>query len=92
MNEDKVTQTYQTAKEQYASLGVDADAAMKALENHSHLPALLAGRRCGGFEQWARNCRAEASGDRQLSGKARTIGELRGDIEKGAQPDSGRTG
>ena len=33
MNEDKLTQTYLMAKEQYASLGVDADAAMKALES-----------------------------------------------------------
>ena len=31
MNEDKITQTYQLAKERYAGLGVDTDAALKEL-------------------------------------------------------------
>ena len=50
MNEDKLTQTYQTAKEQYASLGVDADAALKALESIPISLHCWQGDDVGGFE------------------------------------------
>ena len=83
MNEDKLTQTYQTAKERYASLGVDADAAMQAL---AAIPISLhcwQGDDVGGFETVGAQLSGggiQATGN--YPGKARTIAELRGDIEK----------
>jgi L-rhamnose isomerase len=83
MNEDKLTQTYQTAKEQYASIGVDADAAMKAL---AAIPISLhcwQGDDVGGFETVGAQLSGggiQATGN--YPGKARTIAELRGDLEK----------
>jgi L-rhamnose isomerase len=83
MNEDKLTQTYQTAKEQYASLGVDADAAMKALEAIPISLHCWQGDDVGGFETVGAQLSGggiQATGN--YPGKARTIAELRGDIEK----------
>jgi L-rhamnose isomerase len=83
MNEDKLTQTYQTAKEQYASLGVDADAAMKALEAIPISLHCWQGDDVGGFETAGAQLSGggiQATGN--YPGKARTIAELRGDIEK----------
>ena len=83
MNENKLTQTYQTAKEQYASLGVDADAAMKALETIPISLHCWQGDDVGGFETAGAVLSGggiQATGN--YPGKARTIAELRGDIEK----------
>ena len=83
MNENKLTQTYQTAKEQYASLGVDADAAMKALEAIPISLHCWQGDDVGGFETAGAVLSGggiQATGN--YPGKARTIAELRGDIEK----------
>ena len=83
MNEDKLTQTYQTAKEQYASLGVDADAAMQALEAIPISLHCWQGDDVGGFETVGAQLSGggiQATGN--YPGKARSVGELRGDIEK----------
>jgi L-rhamnose isomerase len=83
MNEDKLTQTYQTAKEQYASLGVDADAALKALESIPISLHCWQGDDVGGFETVGAQLSGggiQATGN--YPGKARSVGELRGDIEK----------
>ena len=83
MNEDKLTQTYQTAKEQYASLGVDTDAAMQALEAIPISLHCWQGDDVGGFETVGAQLSGggiQATGN--YPGKARTIAELRGDIEK----------
>ena len=83
MNEDKLTQTYQTAKEQYASLGVDADAAIQALQSIPISLHCWQGDDVGGFETVGAQLSGggiQATGN--YPGKARTIAELRGDIEK----------
>ena len=83
MKEDKLTQTYQMAKEQYASLGVDADAAMKALEAIPISLHCWQGDDVGGFETVGAQLSGggiQATGN--YPGKARTVAELRSDIEK----------
>jgi L-rhamnose isomerase len=83
MNEDKLTQTYQMAKEQYASLGVDADAALKEIETIPISLHCWQGDDVGGFETAGAVLSGggiQATGN--YPGKARTIAELRGDIEK----------
>jgi L-rhamnose isomerase len=83
MNEDRLTQTYQMAKEQYASLGVDADAALKELETIPISLHCWQGDDVGGFETVGAQLTSggiQATGN--YPGKARTIAELRGDIEK----------
>jgi len=83
MNEDKLTQTYQMAKERYASLGVDAEAAMKALEAIPISLHCWQGDDVGGFETVGAQLTGggiQATGN--YPGKARTIAELRSDIEK----------
>ena len=83
MNEDKLTQTYQIAKERYASLGVDADAALKELETIPISLHCWQGDDVGGFETVGAQLSGggiQATGN--YPGKARTIAELRADIEK----------
>jgi L-rhamnose isomerase len=83
MNEDKLTQTYQMAKERYASLGVDAEAALKALEAIPISLHCWQGDDVGGFETVGALLTGggiQATGN--YPGKARTIAELRSDIEK----------
>jgi len=91
MNEDKVTQTYQLAKERYASLGVDADAALKELETIPISLHCWQGDDVGGFETVGAQLTSggiQATGN--YPGKARTIAELRGDIEKALSLIPGR--
>jgi L-rhamnose isomerase len=91
MNQQHLTQAYQIAKEQYAALGVDVDAALKKL---AAIPISLhcwQGDDVGGFE----TAGAELSGGGiqatgNYPGKARTIAELRGDIEKALSLIPGR--
>lgn len=82
MSNQKIIQRYELAKEQYAALGVDVDAALKTL---AQLPVSMhcwQGDDVGGFE----NTGVELSGGLQATGnypgKARTIQQLRQDIEK----------
>jgi L-rhamnose isomerase len=91
MNEKSIEAAYEIAKEAYAERGVDVDAAMKRLES---IPVSLhcwQGDDVGGFERSG----AELSGGGiqatgNYPGKARTIQELRGDIEKALNLIPGR--
>jgi L-rhamnose isomerase len=83
MKDEKITQAYQIAKEQYAAQGVDVDAAMKEL---AKIPISLhcwQGDDVGGFETVGASLSGggiQATGN--YPGKARTVAELRADVEK----------
>jgi L-rhamnose isomerase len=83
MKDEKITQAYQIAKEQYAAQGVDVDAAMTAL---AKIPISLhcwQGDDVGGFETVGAQLSGggiQATGN--YPGKARTVAELRADVEK----------
>ncbi|MBN1359653.1 MAG: L-rhamnose isomerase [Sedimentisphaerales bacterium] len=79
----KVEQAYQLAREQYAELGVDTERALKRLAGIPISMHCWQGDDVGGFEKAG----AELSGGGiqatgNYPGKARTIDELRADIEK----------
>ncbi|MFO7936438.1 MAG: L-rhamnose isomerase [Kiritimatiellia bacterium] len=80
---EKIEQAYRIAKEKYAEIGVDTDVAMAALEEVPVSMNCWQGDDVGGFESVGGS---ELSGGIQATGnypgKARTIGELRDDIEK----------
>jgi L-rhamnose isomerase len=87
----KVEQAYQLAREQYAELGVDAEKALKRLAGIPISMHCWQGDDVGGFETVG----AELSGGGiqatgNYPGKARTIEELRGDIEKALSMIPGR--
>jgi L-rhamnose isomerase len=91
MSDKIIDSAYQIAKQQYAALGVDADAAMKRLEGIPVSMHCWQGDDVGGFE----TAGAELSGGGiqatgNYPGKARTIAELRGDIEKALSLIPGR--
>ncbi len=82
MNKDSIEKSYQAAKEQYAELGVNTDAAMKKLGEIPLSVHCWQGDDVGGFEQ----PEAALSGSGlavtgNYPGKARTIGELKADLE-----------
>jgi len=91
MKEQAIIQAFEIAKERYAELGVDVEAAMKKLEA---IPVSLhcwQGDDVGGFEKPG----AELSGGGiqatgNYPGKARTIDELRRDVEKALSLVPGR--
>ncbi len=91
MKEKNIEAAYAIAKEEYAERGIDVDAAVKRLES---IPVSLhcwQGDDVGGFETPG----AELSGGGiqatgNYPGKARTIGELRSDIEKALSLIPGR--
>jgi L-rhamnose isomerase len=83
MNEVKIKEAYILAKEAYAERGIDLDSAIKRLEKIPISINCWQGDDVGGFETPG----AELSGGGiqttgNYPGKARTIVELRGDIEK----------
>jgi L-rhamnose isomerase len=74
---------YQIAKERYAAVGVDTDAAMKRLETIPISLHCWQGDDVGGFETAGATLSGggiQATGN--YPGKARTIAELRSDLEK----------
>ena len=77
-----IDKAYELAREQYSRLGVDTEAAMKALSRISISLHCWQGDDVGGFE----NPEAGLSGGLQATGnypgKARTPAELRADLEK----------
>lgn len=82
MEEEKIIRNYEEARERYAGLGVDVDAALKALHGislslHCWQTDDVAGFECNG---------GALSGGIQVTGnfpgKARNIDEVRADIEK----------
>lgn len=83
MKKEKIEQAYQIAKEQYAAIGVDTEAAMKKLQTVPVSMHCWQGDDVGGYEHVGGS---ELTGGIQATGnypgKARTIDELRGDIEK----------
>ncbi len=83
MDQKKIEQAYQIAKDQYAAIGVDTEAAMKQLATVPVSMHCWQGDDVGGYEHVGGS---ELSGGIQATGnypgKARTIDELRGDIEK----------
>jgi L-rhamnose isomerase len=83
MNQESVSKAYQIAQEQYAAAGVDTEAAVAEL---ARIPISLhcwQGDDVGGFETVGATLSGggiQATGN--YPGKARTIEELRGDVEK----------
>ena len=83
MTEQNIIQAYQIAKEQYADAGVDADAAMRRLETIPISLHCWQGDDVGGFEKAGAQLAGggiQATGN--YPGKARSIAELRSDVEK----------
>jgi L-rhamnose isomerase len=83
MTEQKIAEAYQIAKEQYAAAGVDADAALKRLETIPISLHCWQGDDVGGFEKVGAKLEGggiQATGN--YPGKARSIAELRADVEK----------
>ena len=81
--QENLTQAYQIAKEQFARLGVDTDAAMKKLESIPISLHCWQGDDVGGFETVGALLSGggiQATGN--YPGKARTIAELRCDVEQ----------
>lgn len=83
MNSTQIEQAYALAKERYAAIGVDTDAALETLKTVPVSMHCWQGDDVGGFEHVGGS---ELSGGIQATGnypgKARTIDELRADIEK----------
>jgi len=83
MSKEKVEQAYQIAKEKYAEIGIDTDAVMAELQKVPVSMHCWQGDDVGGYENVGGS---ELTGGIQATGnypgKARNIGELRGDIEK----------
>jgi L-rhamnose isomerase len=83
MKQANIEQAYRIAQERYAEAGVDTDAAMKKLETVPISLHCWQGDDVGGFETAGAQLSGggiQATGN--YPGKARTIGELRADIEK----------
>lgn len=82
MQEEQIKKAYEDAKAQYASLGIDADQAIEKLNNLSISIHCWQADDVSGFE----NPDGELTGGIQATGnypgKARTIEELRNDLEK----------
>ena len=83
MKKESIEQAYELAKEQYAQIGVDTEKAMQKLGAIPISMHCWQGDDVGGFETVG----AELSGGGiqatgNYPGKARTIDELRGDVEK----------
>jgi L-rhamnose isomerase len=91
MIDEKIRTMYQIARERFAAHGVDVDAALKQLASIPVSMHCWQGDDVGGFE----TAGAELSGGGiqttgNYPGKARTIAELRGDIEKALSLIPGR--
>jgi L-rhamnose isomerase len=83
MKDEKITQAYQIAKEQYAAQGVDVDAAMTELAKVPISLHCWQGDDVGGYESVGAQLSGggiQATGN--YPGKARTVAELRADVEK----------
>lgn len=83
MNQKNIEQAYKIAKDQYSAIGVDTDAAMEKLQTVPVSMHCWQGDDVGGYEHVGGS---ELSGGIQATGnypgKAQTIDQLRGDIEK----------
>jgi L-rhamnose isomerase len=83
MNEAKITRAYESAHERYAALGVDTEKALDSLATVSLSLHCWQGDDVGGFERPAASL---SGGGLQVTGtypgKARTVDELRSDLEQ----------
>jgi L-rhamnose isomerase len=91
MSEKNIKKAFEIARESYAELGVDVDAAIKQLEAVPVSMHCWQGDDVGGFEKAG----AELSGGGILTtgnypGRARSIAELRGDVEMALRMVPGR--
>ena len=67
MTRESTDAAYVLARQRYADLGVDTDAALQAASRRRHLAPLLAGRRCRRIRGAGRQAGRRPGGDRQLS-------------------------
>jgi len=89
-NDRPVQQAYELARERYAQLGVDADAAIAAIAKVSISLHCWQGDDVGGFESAAGLTGGGIQATGNYPGKARNIDELRADIEKALSLIPGR--
>jgi L-rhamnose isomerase len=80
--ESAIKSAYMAAKEKYAALGVDTDAAMKRLAAISISLHCWQGDDVGGFESAATELGGGLAVTGKYPGKARTVAELRSDLEQ----------
>lgn len=81
-NDGKIASAYSAAKEQYAALGVDTDAALKQLGEVSISLHCWQGDDVGGFESDGTDLGGGLAVTGNYPGKARTPDELRADLEQ----------
>ncbi len=81
-SEQQIEQAYQLAKERYAALGVDVDAALRTLERIPISLHCWQGDDVGGFEDPDRGLSGGIMATGNYPGKARTIEQLRADLDK----------
>jgi len=82
MNKRTVDATYRLAKEQYAELGVNTDAALKKLATIPISLHCWQGDDVGGFEKMGQELGGGLAVTGNYPGKARTPDELRADLDK----------
>jgi L-rhamnose isomerase len=80
--EKQVQSAYSLAKERYAGLGVDTDAALKTLETVSISLHCWQGDDVGGFENTGEGLSGGIAATGNYPGKARTPDELRADLDQ----------
>ncbi|MCI0712074.1 MAG: L-rhamnose isomerase [Chloroflexi bacterium] len=81
-SEAHLEQAYMLAKERYADVGVDTDAALKTLETISISMHCWQGDDVGGFENAAYGLSGGIMATGNYPGKARTVDDLRHDLDK----------
>ncbi len=82
MTTDKITAAYELAKERYASIGVDAEQALKTLQGIAISLHCWQGDDIGGFETAQKELSGGIAVTGNYPGKARTPEELRADLDK----------
>ena len=81
-NPPNLEQTYQLAKDRYAELGIDTDAILKKLANISISMHCWQGDDVGGFEDPDYQLSGGIMSTGNYPGKARTVAELRQDLDR----------
>lgn len=81
-SDQQIQAAYQIAKERYAALGVDTDAALRTLQTLSISLHCWQGDDVGGFEDPGRGLSGGIMATGNYPGKARTVSELRQDLDK----------
>jgi L-rhamnose isomerase len=82
MNNNNVEKAYQIAREQYASLGIDTDKALKILDTIPLSLHCWQADDLGGFEAEPLSGRGGLHATGNYPGKARNVNEMRKDIEQ----------